>query len=140
MENTTLSSKVQKVSNFLKDAGIFYLLTTANSHPKGRPFGFHMVENDTLYFATVTFKNVYKQMQKNPFVEIIATKNESFIRYDGTAVFSNNEKLIKMVLEIMPEIGELYKNRSDFELTVFHLQNGTVEIRNMTEIIETFEI
>lgn len=140
MNNTAHGTNVQKVSNFLKEAGIFYLLTTNDTQPKGRPFSFHMLENDTIYFASVTFKNVYKQMLENPLVEIIATKETNFLRYDGTAVFANDEKLTKKVLEIMPEIRELYKDRSDFELTVFYLQNGNVEIRNMTEVIETFEV
>ena len=131
---------VEKVSNFLKDAQIFYLLTSVDGQPKGRPFAFHMVEDDRIYFATVTFKNVYKQMQDNPKVEIVATLGQQFLRYDGQAVFHTEGTLLEKVLEIMPEIKDIYKDRPDFELTVFHLENGKVEIRNMVDTVESFDL
>ena len=140
MENKTHSTNIQKISKFLKDAGIFYLLTTEGTQPKGRPFAFHMVKNNTIYFATVTFKDVYKQMKENPLVEITATMGSEFIRYDGIAVFDEDQSLVEKVLEIMPEIKELYKDRSDFTLAVFHIEKGNVEIRNMTKIVDMFEV
>ena len=59
-------SNIAKVSDFLKKAQIFSFLTTDGDQPKGRPFGFHMVVDDKIYFGCGTFKNVFRQMTANP--------------------------------------------------------------------------
>ena len=132
------NEKIAKVSNFLNEAKIFYLLTNANNAPKGRPFAFHMVENDTIYFATVTFKNVYKQLLENPNAEILACTGNKFLRYDGKAVIDTDKALSAKVMKMLPLLHELYGARPDFELAVFHLKHGNVEIRSMTETLEQF--
>ena len=49
-------SNVAKVHEFLNKAQTFYFLTTDGDQPKGRPFGFQMLVNDTLYFGCGTFR------------------------------------------------------------------------------------
>ena len=62
-------TNAQKVSEFLRKAKTFYFLTTDGNQPKGRPFGFHMLVEDKIYFGCGTFKNVFKQLTNNPQVE-----------------------------------------------------------------------
>ena len=62
-------TNAQKVSEFLSKAKTFYFLTTDGNQPKGRPFGFHMLVEDKIYFGCGTFKNVFKQLTNNPQVE-----------------------------------------------------------------------
>ena len=45
---------------------------------------------DTLYFGTGDFKKVYSQMKKNPNIEILALKDNEFLRYDGEVVFEED--------------------------------------------------
>lgn len=47
----------EKVNEFLNEAGVWYFLTTDGNRPKGRPFRFHMLRDDKVYFGTGTFKN-----------------------------------------------------------------------------------
>ena len=58
-------TNIEKVSEFLDKAQIFYFLTTDGEQPKGRPFGFHMLVESKLYFGCGTFKNVFKQLSAN---------------------------------------------------------------------------
>ena len=76
-------TNVQKVNKFLDDAKTFYFLTTDGDQPKGRPFGFHMLDGDKLNFGCGTFKNVFSQLTKNPKVEVLAVSGQEFMRYDG---------------------------------------------------------
>lgn len=39
-------TNAEKVNNFLDEAKVFYLLTVDGEHPKGRPFGFHLLDGD----------------------------------------------------------------------------------------------
>lgn len=57
-----MMTNVEKVNDFLNRAGVWFFLTTDGDQPKGRPFGFHLLKDGTLYFGTGTFKQVYRQM------------------------------------------------------------------------------
>ena len=61
-----IMSNAQKVNEFLDKAKVFYFLTTDGNQPKGRPFGFHLLDGEKLYFGCGTFKNVFKQLTVNP--------------------------------------------------------------------------
>ena len=69
-------SNAAKVHEFLNKAQVFYFLTTDGDQPKGRPFGFQMLVNDTLYFGCGTFKNVFHQLTANPKVEVLAVSGD----------------------------------------------------------------
>lgn len=132
-------SNVAKVSDFLDKAQLFYFLTTDGDQPKGRPFGFHMLDKDKLYFGCGTFKNVFKQLTKNPKVEVLAVKDDEFMRYDGTVKIVKDEALLGKVREAMPQIMELY-DKNGWEMGMFYLENGHAEIRGMLDLKEEFDV
>ncbi len=41
-------TNVEKISEFLTQAKVFTFLTVDNGQPKGRPFGFHLVDGDRI--------------------------------------------------------------------------------------------
>ena len=132
-------SNAAKVSRFLDEAKTFYFLTTDGDQPKGRPFGFHMLVDDRLYFGCGTFKNVFRQLTANPKVEILAVNGGDFLRYDGSVKVVKDEALIAKVREAMPQIMELY-DKNGWEMGLFYLENGHAEIRGMLEQKEEFDV
>ncbi|MBR6209006.1 MAG: pyridoxamine 5'-phosphate oxidase family protein [Oscillospiraceae bacterium] len=132
-------SNAEKVSKYLDEAKVFYFLTTDGDQPKGRPFGFHMLVDDTLYFGCGTFKNVWRQLTANPRVEILAVNGGEFLRYDGSAKIVKDEALLARVREIMPEIMALY-DKNGWEMGLFFLENGHAEIRGLFELKEEFDV
>ncbi len=132
-------TSVEKVNKFLDDAKTFYFLTSDEGQPKGRPFGFHMLEGDKLYFGCGTFKNVYKQLEKNPKVEVLATVGGEFMRYDGTVKIVKDDALIEKVRAAMPQIMAMY-DKNGWEMGMFYLENGHAEIRGMMDLKEEFDV
>jgi len=132
-------SNIEKVSKFLTDAKVFYVLTTDDDQPKGRPFGLHLVVDDKIYFGCGTFKNVFKQLTTNPKVEILALNGTEFIRYDGVATVDKNEKVMNMIREMAPQIMQKY-DENGWEMGVFYLDKGHAEIRNMMQLVEEFDV
>lgn len=132
-------SNIEKVSKFLTDAKVFYVLTTDANQPKGRPFGLHLVVDDKIYFGCGTFKNVFKQLTANPNVEILALNGTEFIRYDGVATVDKNEKVLNMIREMAPQIMQKY-DENGWEMGVFYLDKGHAEIRNMMQLVEEFDV
>lgn len=132
-------TNVEKVSRFLEEAKTFYFLTTDGDKPKGRPFGFHLLDDGKLYFGCGTFKNVFAQLTRNPNVEILAVRGGEFMRYDGTVKIVKDAALLEKVRAAMPQIMSLY-DRNGWEMGLFYLENGHAEIRGMLDLKEEFDV
>ena len=132
-------TNAQKVSEFLSKAKTFYFLTTDGNQPKGRPFGFHMLVEDKIYFGCGTFKNVFKQLTDNPQVEVLAVNGGEFLRYDGTVRIVKDDALLAKVREIMPDIMAMY-DKNGWEMGLFYLENGHAEIRGIMDLKEEFDV
>ena len=140
-------SDIEKINDILTKAEVFYLATVNGDKPKVRPLGFHLLFEDKIYFGVGTFKEVYKQLEANPSVEIAAWDGEHFLRYYGTADLTENEAVVDQegklpvacqIFELMPELAEIYKSNG-WEMGVFFLDDATAEIRNMFAIEESYE-
>lgn len=133
-------SDIQKVEDFLEKAGVFFLASIDGDQAKCRPLGFHMLVEDKIYFGVGTYKEVWKQMQENPKIEIVAfiPDDNKFLRYYGVSTADDNPELVEKAFEIMPEIGEVYKENG-WEMGIFYLDDATAEIRNMMAVEETYK-
>ena len=134
-----IMSNAAKVNEFLDRAKTFMFLTVDGDQPKGRPFGFHMLVEDKLYFGCGTFKNVFRQLSANPKVEVLAVEGGDFLRYDGSVKIVKDEGLLEKVRAAMPQIMALY-DRNGWEMGLFYLENGHAEIRGMMELKEEFDV
>lgn len=132
-------SNVEKVSEFLDQAKVFYFLTTDGDQPKGRPFGFHMLDGGKLYFGAGTFKKCFAQLTRNPKVEILALKEQEFLHYDGTVKIVRDEALLEKVRVAMPQVMALY-DKNEWEMGLFYLENGHAEIRDIMDLKEEFDV
>ena len=131
-------SDIAKINDLITRAEVFYLATVDGDRPKCRPLGFHLLDGGKIYFGVGTFKQVYKQMQANPNVEISAWDGEHILRYYGKANLDKNEAIAEKAFELMPELAEIYKSNG-WEMGIFYLEDATAEIRNMFEIEESYE-
>ena len=132
-------TNVEKVSRFLDEAKTFYFLTVDGDKPKGRPFGFHLLDGDKLYFGCGTFKNVFSQLKKNPHVEVLAVRGGEFMRYDGMVKIVKNDDLLIKVRNALPQVMNLY-DKNGWEMGMFYLENGHAEIRGVLDLKEEFDV
>jgi uncharacterized pyridoxamine 5'-phosphate oxidase family protein len=86
-------------------------------------------------FGVGDFKAVYRQMQKNPKVEIVACKQDGhWLRYTGTAVFETDDKYAEAMLDAAPNLRSIYNEETGNKLAVFHIEQATaVDIPVMGE-------
>jgi uncharacterized pyridoxamine 5'-phosphate oxidase family protein len=127
--------KMSKINSFLDEAGVFFLATEDGSQPKVRPLGAHLEMDGKILFGVGDFKAVYRQMQVNPQVEIVACKQDGhWLRYTGTAVFETDEKYAETMLDAAPNLRNIYNEQTGNKMAVFHLENATaVDIPVMGE-------
>jgi uncharacterized pyridoxamine 5'-phosphate oxidase family protein len=132
-------SNIEKVNQFLDQAKVFCFLTTDGDQPKGRPFGFHMLVDGKIYFGCGTHKDVFKQLTKNPKVEVVATIGSEFMRYDGVATVVKDDALLAKTREVIPQVMAMY-DKNNWEMGLFYLEKGHAEIRGLIELKEEFDV
>ena len=84
---------MSKITEYLQATGTFFLATVDGDQPRLRPLGAYAEVDGLTYFGVGDYKDVYKQMEVNPNVEIAAWDGEHFLRYYGTADLSKNEEI-----------------------------------------------
>lgn len=65
-------SAIEKVCQFLDEAGVYFLATEEGDQPRVRPFATALVYGGKLYIQTGKIKSVSRQIGADPKVEICA--------------------------------------------------------------------
>ncbi len=132
---------MNEVVKFLSDAKIFYVATVDGDKPKVRPFGVAVESEGKIYFGTSNEKDIYKQLQVNPNIEISTTAQDGrWIRLKGRAVFENNLDVKKKTFEVCPPLIDLYKTPENPILEVFYISEGEATIYSFIEAPKTFKL
>jgi uncharacterized pyridoxamine 5'-phosphate oxidase family protein len=100
---------MEKVLQFLKDAGTYYLATVEGDQPRVRPFGTANVFEGKLYIQTGKSKNVSKQIHANPKVEVSAFKDGVWIRIAGELVEDDRREARASMLDAYPNLRAMYQ-------------------------------
>ncbi|MBQ7701616.1 MAG: pyridoxamine 5'-phosphate oxidase family protein [Candidatus Methanomethylophilaceae archaeon] len=119
------------IFDFLDRAKAFILATTDGDQPRMRVLGLKIRLDGDIYFGVGTFKDVYKQLQANPKCEILASVGMEFLRWDGKAVFTKDERLLPIVENMMPQLVAMYKQMG-WEMGFFKLEGGSAEVVNVS--------
>ena len=125
----------QKIDEFISKAEVFFLATVDGDKPKNRPLGFHLLKDDKIYFGVGNQKEVYKQLISNPNVEIVAVVETNFLRYYGKAVFEETYDFADSIVAGNEFLQSIYNDETGFKLAVFHLEEATAELRDITGAI-----
>lgn len=124
---------MEEVIKFLSENPVQYLATVGcDGKAKCRPFMFCFEKYGKLWFATNNKKDVYGDMQKNPYVEVcVSSEKFAWIRLSGKAVFENNMD-VKEECMTNPIIKGQYKTADNPILEVFYLENAHAVIADMS--------
>ena len=101
---------------FLKANPTFHLATVDGAAARVRPFGFAMVYNNRLYICTNKTKDVFKQMQKNPEIEISDMgTNGTWIRIYGKVAVDDSREAKAQAFKEAPTLLQIYPKGADDE-------------------------
>ena len=106
----------QQALDFLEKSKEVALATTDGVKPAIRIFQIMHREGDIFYFATAVHKDVYRQLQVNPNIEIMAFNDNIFSRLAGKAVFDVPDALQQQIYNDNPVLPRLYK---DYQALVY---------------------
>jgi uncharacterized pyridoxamine 5'-phosphate oxidase family protein len=127
---------MEEVYKFLKEAETYYLATVEGDQPRVRPFGTVDLFEGKLYIQTGKAKNVSKQIQANPKVELCAFKNGEWVRVAGTLVRDDRREAKVHMLEAYPSLQGMYSPDDD-NTEVLYFKDATATFASFTAAPKT---
>lgn len=127
---------MERVVQFLLEAGAYYLATVEGDQPRVRPFGTAHIFEGKLYIQTGRIKSVSKQLHANPKAEICAFKDGEWVRVTGELVEDDRREARHSMLEAYPELRNMY-SEDDGNTEVFCFKNATAVFSSFSKAPET---
>ncbi|MEY8281411.1 pyridoxamine 5'-phosphate oxidase family protein [Oscillospiraceae bacterium 52-8] len=114
---------MNEVVTFLQENPVQYLATVGrDGKPKCRPFMFCFEREGKLWFCTNNTKEVYKDLQENPYVEVSTSSPAyAWIRLSGKAVFADDRAVKEGCME-NPIVKGQYQSADNPIFVVFYLE------------------
>ena len=127
---------MREVYEFLKNCGTYYLATVEGDQPRVRPFGTVDIFEDKLYIQTGKVKDVSKQIQANPKVELCAFSGGKWLRVAGTLARDERIEAKKHMLDSYPSLQAMYSAEDD-NTEVLYFTEATATFSSFTEAPRT---
>jgi uncharacterized pyridoxamine 5'-phosphate oxidase family protein len=115
---------MQETYDFLKKAETYYLATMDGDQPRVRPFGTVNIFEGKLYIHTGKKKDVAKQIEINPKVEISAFCGDTWIRVSCKLVEDNRTEAQESILVQYPSLSGMYAV-NDGNTVVYYMKDAT---------------
>ena len=129
---------MEKVCEFLKSAGVYYLATVEGDQPRVRPFGTAHIFEGKLYIQTGKSKPVSKQLATNPKCEICAFKDGVWLRVAAEMVEDDRVEAKKSMLDEYTNLRAMY-DENDANTQVLYLKNAVATFSSFTAAPEVHE-
>ena len=127
---------MERVCQFLKDAGTYYLATVEGDQPRVRPFGTAHIFEGKLYIQTGKAKPTSRQLRANPKAEICAFHNGTWVRIAGELIEDDRVEAKKSMLDAYPNLRGMY-DENDGNTQVLYFRNATATFSSFTAAPET---
>lgn len=114
---------MERICQFLKEAGVYYLATAEGDQPRVRPFGTANIFEGKLYIQTGKVKSVSKQLAENPKAEICAFYDGKWVRIAGELVEDDRVEAKKSMLDAYPDLRGMY-DENDANTQVLYFKNA----------------
>ena len=104
---------MQRVYDFIKECGTYYLATVDGDQARVRPFGTIDLFDGRLYIQTGKVKDVSKQLAANPKAEIFCFKDGKWLRVAGKLINDDRIEAKKHMLDAYPQLRGMYSENDD---------------------------
>ena len=130
-KNNVKADNMQRVRDFLHEAGCYFLATVDGDQPQVRPFGTAEIIDGKLSIQTGHKKAVAKQIAANPKVAICAFNGKEWLRITATLVEDERVEVKKAMLDANPSLRAMY-DENDSNTAVYYLKNAKASINSFT--------
>ncbi|ADL08664.1 pyridoxamine 5'-phosphate oxidase family protein [Thermosediminibacter oceani] len=125
--------KTEEVIKFLNENPNGAFATVDDGKPRVRPWQFQFEENGKFYFCTSNTKDVFRQLQKNPFAEFTSTSKDMVtVRLSGRVIFTKDLDVKRKIIEKNEGIKAIYKSADNPIFEVFYIEPSEVIISDLS--------
>ena len=128
---------MEKIYEFIKKCGTYYLATVDGDQARVRPFGTIDLFEGKLYIQTGKGKDVFKQANGAK-VELCCFDGEKWLRLAGTLVDDYNVAAKKHMLDDYPQLRAMY-DENDPNTAVLYFKDAKATFSSFTAAPETIE-
>ncbi len=129
---------MERVCEFFKNAGVYYLATVEGDQPRVRPFGTAHIFEGKLYIQTGKIKPVSKQIAANPKAELCAFKDGVWLRVACELVEDDRIEAKKSMLDAYSNLRAMY-DENDGNTQVLYLKDAVATFSSFTAPAETYK-
>lgn len=122
---------MQRVCDFLKEAGVYYLATVEGDQPRVRPFGTAHIFEGKLYIQTGHVKPCAQQLMANPKAELCAFHKGTWLRIACELIEDDRVEARKSMLDAYPNLRRMY-DENDGNTMVLYMKNATATFSSFT--------
>ena len=122
---------MQRVCDFLKEAGVYYLATVEGDQPRVRPFGTAHIFEGKLYIQTGHVKPCAQQLMANPKAELCAFHKGTWLRIACELIEDDRVEARKSMLDAYPNLRRMY-DENDGNTMVLYMNNATATFSSFT--------
>lgn len=124
---------MEKVFKFLEENPLQYCATVdVDGKPKVRPFQMMYHNGGDIYYCTSEKKDVYKQLGKNPYVEICASTKSRWLRIRGRVVWVDDIGEKQKAIDASPLVKAIYKTADNPVLKLFYIADAEAVISDFS--------
>ena len=128
---------MEKVYEFIKKCGTYYLATVDGDQARVRPFGTIDLFEGKLYIQTGKGKDVFRQANGGK-VELCCFDGEQWLRLAGTLVDDDRVEPKKHMLDNYPMLRRMY-DENDPNTAVLYFKDAKATFASFTAAPETIE-
>ena len=132
-------SNVSRAYEFVKQAGVYFIATEEGSQARVRPFSSWELYEGKIYILTGKKKDVYKQIEANPKVEICAQKDGRWIRIACELVLEDRIEPKTFFLDNNPSSRKMGYDEHDENTAIMYLKKAQVKMCRFGSEPEVFE-
>ncbi len=127
---------------FASENPVCYIATEDGDWPRVRAFLMWFADESGFYFHTGFPKNVYRQLNRNPKVEICfnTPKFDRMMRLAGEVEFLDNSDLRARLLEDRPFLKAFSKGPNNPLLAIFRISKGEAWFWTMADNLKEAEV
>lgn len=117
---------MQNVIDFLCENDLQYFATVGlDGKPKVRPFQMMFNDGGKLIYCTGAKKDVYKELQENPSIELSIANMESWLRIRGEVCWMEDMDIKQRIINASELVASIYKSADNPNLKTFYLKDAT---------------
>jgi len=121
----------EEIISFVNANPTCYLATVDGDAPHVRAMGMYKADENGILIQSSTVKGMYKELLKNPKVELCFNGSGKQVRVSGTAEFIEDKELKEEVLEKRPFLKPLAEAQGLDAIKVFRVRNAVATVWTM---------